>query len=720
MNLSSKRSGNGFPRSSSNRRLASKLDLLSKYQDKEENENNDDDIFGEPYDDLFQKKLEEPYSLENDFHTLKLSNSPKFNMHTPKFNSSINSHKVSNDILKVKHAKSRPSLSPHNLISKYTESPEQESFDDFLELASDNDVQSLSMNLEVQLNKGISPKEIQLSPSPTSMSTSSPKRRKSLSEYSEDTNDTDVTSQFDDEDFDDLDDIFGNEESGIYRPNERASKKSVHQSIAKKVNNHLHMKQKKLQDAAELEELELYKRYNRIKNDNEEVNTLKLKDFKHYNNFEEDAIENEKTINYEYTKDDFEVFEEGFDLDGPIDFDTKKLKQYSDGKNDFGLSSIGRGARPTITSKMSMPNFRKSGSSNNFKNIKKFKSSINLEKELQDDFNEHPVFNNNNRIIRKLDRIPSFYQKSENQNYQFENDMISQKQMSKSIELQKQQLLNKFMEIKEKERRMNASFSPKRHTKKVTESPPKTAHHKKIGLVRNLNGHSVPIASKTSKMKFNSRSGIWEGNDIELMKFEDFPPNTATSTINLNLTKPGLITSQDFDMKSKNIHGNMFFDLEQLKWININHEDELDIFGDLPNLDQEDISPNRMSSMARSRQSTGAGMKKSVSMRGVSQFTQRTTSTNSTSTNSKDNMTDDEDEDSSQMEGYEFNIPDKLIEKFEKEEAKINKKIKNWFNNKQHYRIDYHAQVKFNHDYFWEIRKMVVEDDESSSHEYVD
>lgn len=708
-----RRSGNGFPRSSSTRRLASKQDLLSRFQDHEDN-NDDDDIFGEPYDDLFQKKLDEPYSLDNDFQTLKLSNSPKFNMHTPKFNSSINSNKISNDNLRVKAAKSRPTLSPHNMISRYTESPEQESFDDFLEITSDNAIQSLSMSLATQLQKGNSPREIHLSPSPTSMSTSSPKRRKSLSEYSEGTDDTDVTSHFDDEDFENLDDIFGNEESGIYGAR---SKQKAHDSAVIKAQNHLSMKQRRLRDAAELEELELYQKYNRTKQDMEEVNTLKLKDFNHYNKLEDDVLENDKTVNYEYTKDDFEVFEDGFDLHGPIDFNVNKLKQYSEGKNSFGISNKSNSRHPVVTSKMSMPNFRKSGSAN-FKNVKKFKSSINLEKALQNDFDEHPVFNNNNRLIRKLDRIPSFYQKNDNQpNIHLENNVESQKQASKSIEIQRQQLLNKFMEVKEKERRLKPGyFNPLNTKKKITETP-KKGTHRKIGLVRNLNSLSIPVASESSKMKFNYKSGIWEGNDIELMKFEDFP-NAAGPTNNLSQAKPGLITSQDFDMKNKKIHGNMIFDLEQLRWINLDHEDDLDIFGDLPNLEQNNhSSPNRMPS----RQTAGmtvkkSPMKKTESMRGVSQFTQRTTSTNSTNSNSENSITDEED--SGQMEGYEFNIPDKLIEKFEKEEAKINKKIKNWFNSRQHYKIDNQNPVQYNHDYFWEIRKMVIEDDESA-HEYI-
>lgn len=719
-------------RSKSNSRLSSKQDLLSRFQDKEESGGTEDDVFGDPYDDtdnIFQEKLDDPYYIENEFQTLKISNSPKFNTNSTFNTINGTSKNHNNDNKTIKLSKGKATLSPHNDIMKYVESPENiDSFDeDFLDI--DEIQPTLKTKQPIQPPQPI---ELKFSPSPTTISTSSPKRRKSLSEYSEDTNETDVTSQFNDDDFEDIDDIFGNEESGLYK--DEKSHSSIQEVNNDKIKQHLLMKQKKLQIDAEIEERELYKKYQKANyNKDDEINTIKLKDFTNYQNkkFKEDndVLENDKTIKYEYTRDEFDIFEDGFDFNGPILFDSKKLKQFSNNQgNEFNRKNSNI-RLPSINPKMSMPNFNRLNSNN--KSMKKYKSSINLAKEYEDEFevNEHPVFNNNNKIIRKLDRIPSFYHKNNNND---NNNNNENQQMNNDIELQKQQLLNKFMEISEKQKRMNNGYnynndknqSPNKANKKHSLSSPQRNSTKKIGLVRNLNDKSVPLDNnKNNKMKYNPLSKKWEGNDIELIKFE----NLSTSNLkSQNFTKPGLITNQKFNNKDKKIQGNMVFDPDELRWINLNNNEIEDVFKDLPNLDSDQFdSPTRKQSFAVYGHNNNQKQSplRNGSTRGISQFTQRTTSS-STNTNSEEDEEFQEgesnnEEDSSLIEGWEFNLSENLINTFYNEEKKISRKINNWFDNtNQFYKIDNNNNInigndgKFNNNYFWEIRKMVVDDNE--------
>ncbi|CUM51072.1 uncharacterized protein AC631_02140 [Debaryomyces fabryi] len=587
-------------------RFSSKSDLLARFQDTENN-NEEDDIFGgDAFNDL---------PIEDEFKTLK-----------------INPNELETLRLKNDHA----TINNNNIKNRIHQFREDDTDDMGFE---DDDFSrgNLHLNYRTTLNE---PDDDELKLSPGTISTSSPKprmRSKSLSEYSEDTNDTDVTSQFNDDDFDninDVDDIFGNEESGIYSSGGNGN--------TSKANRHLLMKQQKLQNDAEIEERELFKKYKRLTN--EETNTLKLKDFTVYghNPIDTDALENEKTVDYEYTKDDFENFEDGFDTDVPIKLDVDKLKQYSRGDK-------------SVRMKNSMPNFN---NKNKLSKAKKYKSSMDLVNEFE---TQHPVFNNNNKIIRKLDRIPSFYTK---------NDAMksNNSKLNQDIELEKQQLLNKYMEITEKQNRLN-----NRHRKKNLSMKNPNGKNKRIGLVRYLNDNPIPQPNNNSKMKYNPINKKWEGNDIELVKFE-----------NLNVPKPLLISFNDFknNMKDKKIQGNMVYDPDQLKWINLN-KDEDNIFqglSDLPDLqiDKRSVSNSPTKNIGR----------------GVSAFTQRTGSTNSIA--------------SSNTNGNEFEIPPKLIEKFHKEEMKLLKKINYWFQ-QQNYDL---INSDFNHNYFWEIRKMVIDNED--------
>lgn len=589
-------------------RYSSKNDLLAKFQDKDDI-NEEEDIFENQQDDVFND-----LPIDDEFKTLKISPSELETLRLNKDNSPSNNNK----------------------ILKFKEDEEEcFGFDD-----DEFNHDGLKLNYQTTLHK---PSDEELKLSPGTLSTSSPKprmRSKSLSEYSEDTNDTDITSQFNDEDFDDInniDDIFGNEESGIYSSGGNGN--------TNKANRRLLMKQQKLQNDAEIEERELFNKYKKLTND--ELNTLKLKDFAYYDNkpIDIDALENEKTINYEYTKDDFENFEDGFDLAEPIKFDGDKLKQFVRG---------GRAVKP----KSSMPSFN---TNNKFSQMKKFKSTMDLVQE-NDNEQEHPVFNNNNRIIRKLDRIPSFY----NKDVKIKSDNVK---LNKDIELKKQQLLNKYMEITEKQNRMNS-----RHKNKNLSTKQPNGKHKKIGLVRYLNDDPIPQPNNNSKMKYNPINKKWEGNDIELVKFE-----------NIAVPKPLLIPFSEFkhNVKDKKIQGSMVYDPEQLKWINLNNEED-NVFQDLPDL--PDLQVNKRAISNSPTKNVG---------RGVSAFTQRTESTNSTVSNNND--------------GNEFQMAPKLIEKFYKEEMKLLKKLHSWFLQYNNYDL---VNDDFNSNYFWEIRKMVIDNED--------
>ncbi|CUM65579.1 uncharacterized protein PRCAT00003226001 [Priceomyces carsonii] len=458
--------------------------------------------------------------------------------------------------------------------------------------------------------------QIYISPTDT-ISTSSPKsssvsrqfnHRKTLSDYSE--NDTDATSEVVEEDFEDIDMIFGKEESGLY----------------KKMNERLTNKKRDLEYGAELEEIELKRKWENSHHQKDETGTLKLKDFKNYNQREKDIellgqLNRENTIDYDYVKDDYENFEEGFE-----DFDSNRFKVAKHFE-----------APRSLNMKNSMPNFVSLRSSQGEKaqgseQLKKFKSVIELNSGDKANSGAHPVFNDNNKIIRKLDRIPSFY--------------------SKEIKDKKERLLSKYREqaYAKKEQETNTLrryLQPKRK--------------KKVGLIQNLNYH--PIEYKNIKMKYNPISKQWEGNEIDLMKFE-------------SLQKPALITMNDLNDNDKiKKTASMIYDKENLRWINL-EEDYDDVFDNIPDLNDEHLNHSPV--------------------RGISTYTQRTTSSASTLT-SEGNIEN------------EISLSQKNVDKFLKEESRFKRKTEHWFNKGETYILSDREPVR--NDYFWEIRKLVIDTD---------
>lgn len=543
----------------------------------------------------------------------------------------------------VAHFATKPTISPR-MFMKYVEKE-----DDEISFGNDYDPNAFDMD-KVKLNQrkqAVMSRDPKLLPG--TLSSASPLRRRSLSDYSEDT-DTDIT-ELNDEDFEELDDIFGKEESGLYSS---GGTNNVGLENASRASEALNKKRQQLQKEAEIEDHEMYMRYRKHYGD--EVNTLKLKDLKNYTlnaKLNKDPLENDHTVNYEYTRDDFETFEDGFEADLPLKLEPSRLRQFQSRKG-------------TLSHKASLPSFP-----NSLKPSKptKFKSTMDLASHLHNK-DEHPIFNNSNKIIRKLDRMPSFHIKRErvvsNSSQPDSDDLLD-----RDMEIRKKHLLEKYMEISEQQKKLRNS--PKR-----TQKPSR----KGVGLVKYLNDKtSVPSTAANESMKFNPVSKRWEGNEHDLLRFEEGLVEPKK--------QPSLITLTDFRNHNK-IKGSMMYDPENMRWVNLDKvaEEGDAVFDDLPDLVPNDIPQYLMRKPSRPV----------LNERGVSAFTQRTVLAVSSDRSS-----------SKSGPGDEFQISAKLCARFEKEEQKIKKKTHHWFGPNEHYRVE-HAKP-FHPEYFWEIRKMVMDND---------
>ncbi|KAF3986402.1 hypothetical protein FT663_04545 [Candidozyma haemuli var. vulneris] len=569
------------------------------------------------------------FGLEEDFGTLRLSPQKQSSNRPP-----------------ARQLNHKPSLSP-GFMMQFVESEEDHlSFDkDFNENDLFNPGDVLRQNGSL-----VTPKA---KFSPGTASNPSPLRRRSLSDYSEGT-DTAMTSEMDDDDFEEeIDDIFGKEESGIYSSGGRSNSNPNGSRAGQILSN----KKEQLQRQAEKEEAEMYERYKQSRHSEGAINTLKLKDLNQAmsnNQINQDPLENERTVNYEYTRDDNEAFEDGFDLEQPLDLEISKFHRPSLKKK-------------SLAREMSMPNFPKSLESSR---PTKYKSSMDLAAFTRKD---HPVFNSSNEIIKRLNRMPSFH------NQTGRSEPKNDDEINRDMELRKKELLEKYMEITEKQKKLNTS--PQRNK---TASREPTNKRKGVGLVKFLNNQdNAPAVNPNNKMKYNPMHKLWEGNEHDLMRFEE-PESDHPGR------KPGLIRKQDFQQRTEKIQGNMRYDAENLRWVNTEDDDKENekIFEDVPDLEPNDIP-----------QYTRPDLNFDIHGRGVSTFTQRTVSTTSSDRSSALGR---------QNVGNEFQLSTKNLSRFEKEEAKIKRKTHNWFAPKEQYRLN--KERTFSGDYFWEIRKMVCEE----------
>lgn len=560
-------------------------------------------------------------------------------------------------------------------------------------------------------------------------SNSSAKRitRDALSEYSEE-NDTDITSELSQDEFEGWDECF-----------------SKNQSIYQQMNQRLIAKKVAQQKEAEREQKELleYKQNHEHGIKEDPNRTLKLRDavgvgregykLTATNLNMLDHLENDKTINYDFTRDDNDQFEDGFDVD--FEESIQKIKQQQQQQQQHQRLNMGTVPKHVLINKQSMPSLAK----NHTNTIKKFKSTMDLTGDTLHEppqEHQHPQqqpqgFNFNNRVINKLDRIPSFYNKPKIPDPE-----------------SRIQLLDKYAERKDKDK-ANAKVNVRGNTKGIHTSDHHQNHryhpHKKMGHVRylneggtNSNGEAYNIIPRSKSMVFNKAQNRWEGNEVDLLRFEHKP-----SLITLNEIKPAHKDTNydalnddeyDDDFPGKKRHGNMLYDNVNLKWINLDQDDEY-IFDDIPDLiepletirqhhnqQQQQQHQQQMVQHSPTRPKLGSTntvyvLQSPISRRGLSQFTQRTTSSTNTiptqqqhpsMTRSKSTLLRSQSSLSQQQQHQSANdngamiplVSQKLIDKFAKEEAKINRKINHWF-------IDDNNDVKL--DYYWEIRNLIME-----------
>ncbi|KAK6202371.1 uncharacterized protein RJT21DRAFT_118388 [Scheffersomyces amazonensis] len=492
--------------------------------------------------------------------------------------------------------------------------------------------------------------------------------------------DTDITSQLDDDEFEDVDNIFGADESGIYN----------------KINKKLISKQLKLQQESDFEERELMnkRQIQQTTNYSDPNGTLRIKDFQtlnqNYNNTLTDhnlnlldQLDNERTINYDFIRDDNDNFEDGFDN---IDLDTKIVSN-----NKIIGQSI-------IRNKASMPAINKKS----IQSIRKFQSSADFRSTSE--AGQSKGFNHDNKVIRKLDRIPSFYN----------SRTISEENNQKQI------LLNKYKEqrLLEKESRRQQRQNQNQNNQEI--------HRHRMGTIKNMNTNTIvphpTTTSKGSKMIYNSGERRWEGNEVDLLRFEILH---KPSLITLNEIKLDNHITSEVNGEKSNKNPNMVYDKTNLKWVNLEDDNE-SIFNDIDDLNENKINNyNTIHSTSNYnifRDSVGyklgsppkipksfssQSIKSPTSKRGISQFTQRTISTLTS------NTTDSEDEGDTEIANadyYEFNISNKLFEKFQKEEIKILKKTSNWFNHQESYNFT-EPNNPVSNEYYWEIRKLVIDNE---------
>lgn len=510
---------------------------------------------------------------------------------------------------------------------------------------------------------------------PGSFASLSPTRRKSYDGY--ENSDTDVT-EIDEEDFEGIDDIFGKEESGILssHANSDFAQNMSRASIT------LNKRKQDLQKAAEMEEREWKKRYE-LKYGND-PRTLTKNDLRRYvsNLSKKPSIFME--AQYHENGDD-EPFEEGFENLSPESLNANRLPQ-------FRRSTNGRNA-PPLSHKVSLPSLQRPIRPEPTFAPVKYRSTMDLTSALKKDSSEHPTYNKNNNLIKKLNRMPSFHTSTNNsspgrKDQQTTMDVgLERDQQIHDMEKRKAELLEKYREISEQQAELRMSPI------KRSDRPPSKATNrkKKVGLLRNLNYDNpdyYSTGSSNRNMKYNSNTRTWEGNEHDLLRFEDDLHDTIREK------KPSLITHKEFGQTLGSKNGNMRYDAENLRWVNLDkvNEETENEFDELPDLVPDDLPQY---GLPRSMP------KRLFGDRGVSQFTQRTVLSASSGSSV-----------GGVPVGNEFVLSDRLMARFEKEEQKIEKKTKEWFDPRDRYNIRH--PPPFSNKYFWEIRAMVMDTNDNA------
>ncbi|RKP32511.1 hypothetical protein METBISCDRAFT_25742 [Metschnikowia bicuspidata] len=496
---------------------------------------------------------------------------------------------------------------------------------------------------------------------PGSFASLSPTRLKSPSEYDDDTDITEIN----DNDFEGIDDIFGKEES-------RVLSSTAHSYTAPNIsraNITLSRRKEDLQRAAELEDREMRTRYQQKYGDTRTL-TLNLRDQQQFL-----ARQRKKltiTMDAQYIDDD--PFEEGLDEFSPEILAAPRLKQRQRTQTEPVRALLGH--------KVSLPSLQQLFAPRDASGPKKFRSTMDLASAIQlgavED--QHPTFNDNNRLIKKLGRMPSFHfaNKASERRPERVDEGLERENRLQDMEKRKAALLEKYRELQEKQAVLR--MSP---TKVAGQKMRKPRARRSVGLVKNLNGKAEPAsyAATGQGMQYNATTRTWEGNEHDLLRFDDEQEPACAR-------KPSLITSRDFGLRKATRHGNMMYDAENLRWVNMDAvaEETGNGLDKLP-----DLVPNDIPQYALPRSTS----RRALGERGASHFTQRTVLTASSGSSAR-----------SAPIGDQFYIGEKLAARFEREESKIRRKTKEWFSPHDKYNPKHTGP--FNHEYFWEIRKMVM------------
>lgn len=310
--------------------------------------------------------------------------------------------------------------------------------------------------------------------------------------------------------------------------------------------------------------------------------------------------------------------------------------------------------------------------------MKKYRLTVDMK-------NPSAGYNFNEGVQSRLSRIPSFYRADP-------DDQALARQTSKmnlnSRSREKQELLGRFSQAQPARKRQSATRRKPKLFTDVSEFP--------------------QAAKVPSTMRFNRDRGVWEGNDVDLARFD----------------RPSLITPQDASdpsLRAPEKH-HMVLDTENGRWLSADPNDEECIFSDIPDLTDERhqlwrppsqyklAAPPKLILFCRSKLNLMLPMKPKRSSEApppaklvLRKPSSRTISTVSRATSGS----------SQNNAGNEFYMSDDLLKRFSKEEAKIERKINNWFNVGEVYdfrHVNAHA-ASTNRGYLWEIRKLVMETD---------
>lgn len=216
----------------------------------------------------------------------------------------------------------------------------------------------------------------------------------------------------------------------------------------------------------------------------------------------------------------------------------------------------------------------------------------------------------------------------------------------------------------------------------VDEQAPVRSRHKPN--IKNFREVPQEVMAGISSMRLNKERQVWEGNEIDLARFE----------------QPHLIPKHSADTQIAATESHMVFDSVNMRWNNTKHDEE-DVFSDIPDLtdDRHNLwRPASSYKLAAPPKSVGFTM---LTANDVLPLKPKR----------KDGGTIRRSASRATFSGLEFDVSEDLLRRFEKEETKIAKKVNNWFpvGEVYDYRMVNDEATTFQRDYYWEIRKLVLD-----------